>query len=170
MNELFAGFTVGILGWFLSLIIDRNIARVLGRLSYEQLKWLSFCPYLVHKALKNIEYITDMELYSKDDYWAAPRDTWHKKAGDCEDYALLSIDLLKPYRYDYWLVVFRPEDTYVHVIAVVTRNYKKYYLFDISEATLKKIKTNTSGKAIANFVGGKHYQALDTRGWNKNVY
>lgn len=38
---------------------------------------------------KVITYKTDEELYGVDDYWATPDETLAKRAGDCEDLAIL---------------------------------------------------------------------------------
>ncbi len=56
---------------------DRNIEGVL--------KWVS----------DNIEYRSDFQLYSTLEYWATPEETFKKKAGDCEDFAILDLYLLK---------------------------------------------------------------------------
>jgi predicted transglutaminase-like cysteine proteinase len=37
---------------------------------------------------RNIRYMTDQELWGKNDYWATPLETLGMGAGDCEDYAI----------------------------------------------------------------------------------
>lgn len=41
-----------------------------------------------------IAYTDDLALYRKNDFWAASRETLRRGKGDCEDYAILKMDLL----------------------------------------------------------------------------
>ena len=45
--------------------------------------------------LQNITYTYDKEIHNKYDYWQTPIETVELKTGDCEDYAILSGELLK---------------------------------------------------------------------------
>ena len=42
------------------------------------------------------------------DYWKTPEETVKDKAGDCEDYAILSEFVLKDLGYDAWFIVMNP--------------------------------------------------------------
>lgn len=37
---------------------------------------------------RNVRYMTDMQLYGQEDYWATPLETLGQGLGDCEDYAI----------------------------------------------------------------------------------
>jgi predicted transglutaminase-like cysteine proteinase len=41
-----------------------------------------------------ITYTDDINLYGKNDYWASSRETLARQKGDCEDYAILKMDML----------------------------------------------------------------------------
>jgi predicted transglutaminase-like cysteine proteinase len=41
-----------------------------------------------------IAYTDDSELYRQSDFWASSRETLRRRKGDCEDYAILKMDLL----------------------------------------------------------------------------
>jgi predicted transglutaminase-like cysteine proteinase len=41
-----------------------------------------------------ITYTDDAKLYRQNDYWASSRETLRRRKGDCEDYAILKMDLL----------------------------------------------------------------------------
>jgi predicted transglutaminase-like cysteine proteinase len=41
-----------------------------------------------------IAYADDIKLYRQNDYWATSRETLRRRKGDCEDYAILKMDLL----------------------------------------------------------------------------
>jgi predicted transglutaminase-like cysteine proteinase len=41
-----------------------------------------------------ITYADDIKLYRQNDYWASSRETLRRRKGDCEDYAILKMDLL----------------------------------------------------------------------------
>ncbi len=43
---------------------------------------------------EEINYREDSALYAKDDYWASARETLARKAGDCEDFAIVKMGLL----------------------------------------------------------------------------
>lgn len=40
---------------------------------------------------QRIQYASDEALYARLDYWASPKETVAKKAGDCEDFAILKM-------------------------------------------------------------------------------
>lgn len=37
---------------------------------------------------ERIQWLSDQEIWNKEDYWAIPRETMNKKAGDCEDFCI----------------------------------------------------------------------------------
>jgi predicted transglutaminase-like cysteine proteinase len=43
---------------------------------------------------RNIQYREDRDLYGKADYWAPSRETLRRGAGDCEDLAIVKLDML----------------------------------------------------------------------------
>lgn len=47
-----------------------------------------------HRFLNRWDYITDMELWGKSDYWETPRE-FVENSGDCEDYAIVKYVTLK---------------------------------------------------------------------------
>ena len=44
---------------------------------------------------QNIQYVSDVILHGKEDYWASPEETLERGAGDCEDIAILKFFTLK---------------------------------------------------------------------------
>lgn len=44
---------------------------------------------------QHIQYVDDMHLWKKSDYWATPFEAMMKRAGDCEDFAIAKYMLLK---------------------------------------------------------------------------
>lgn len=50
----------------------------------------------VHKfVISNIEYADDTKTYGVNDYWATPSETLARRRGDCEDFAILEMMLLR---------------------------------------------------------------------------
>ncbi len=47
-----------------------------------------------------ISYTDDSKLYRQNDYWASSRETLRRRKGDCEDYAILKMDLLAAMGFD----------------------------------------------------------------------
>lgn len=44
--------------------------------------------YAINKKINKLRYAPDLENWGREEYWATPDEFFHKRAGDCEDYAL----------------------------------------------------------------------------------
>ena len=78
--------------------------------------------------LENITYASDIELYNKIEFWQTPIETISKKAGDCEDFAFLTQELLNQIGITSEVVAMESLE-FGHAICV----YKwgnDYYIFD----------------------------------------
>ncbi|MEM4230509.1 MAG: hypothetical protein QXF25_01395 [Candidatus Pacearchaeota archaeon] len=51
----------------------------------------------INKYMTRILYSADSELYNKEEYWATPSETLSKERGDCEDWSLAFLSLIKAY-------------------------------------------------------------------------
>lgn len=61
---------------------------------------------------KNIQYAYDSEIYGTDEYWQFAKETLSRRTGDCEDYAILLVSLLRVSGYsenDVYVVLGRNE-------------------------------------------------------------
>jgi hypothetical protein len=54
----------------------------------------------VRRFLRGCEYVSDKELFDKDDYWQPPEEFEQRKKGDCEDFALWTWRQLLELGYD----------------------------------------------------------------------
>jgi hypothetical protein len=54
----------------------------------------------VRRFLRGCEYVSDKELFEKDDYWQPPEEFEQRKKGDCEDFALWTWRQLLELGYD----------------------------------------------------------------------
>jgi len=89
------------------------------------------------KFLSKCKYITDKELFNKQDYWQTPDEFEKNKKGDCEDFSLWAwkklIDLGEDARFIYgtfgmsghaWILLFRDDEPYV--FEVVSRPWWRF--------------------------------------------
>jgi len=62
------------------------------------------------------------------DYWNTPEETVNAKAGDCDDYAILSEFILKDLGYDAWFIVMvnRTPDQSSHAITIIREKDMTY--------------------------------------------
>lgn len=69
----------------------RDLRRAIGRTPDERAQLLSEVNGWVNR---NITYRDDRAQYGSSDYWADARTTLRSRAGDCEDYAILKMQML----------------------------------------------------------------------------
>lgn len=83
------------------------------QMTFEQhWKWVS----------SNITYKSDKDNYGVADYWATPQETLKRKAGDCEDFAILLQSKLKTAKIDSTIVITYDGKIY-HAILKVGNKY-----------------------------------------------
>ncbi|WP_319497886.1 transglutaminase-like cysteine peptidase [uncultured Cohaesibacter sp.] len=125
---------------------ERSLSRLVSGLQGE-----TFANKLraVNRAVNtSIAYVSDRQLYSRFDYWASAEQTASIGKGDCEDYAILKMAILKelgvPTK-SMSLVVLKDEsrDLYHAVLAVSTT--KGTYILDNIRNTI------LSDKALAHY-------------------
>ena len=73
------------------------------------------------KVNNDFEYISDIELYGRLDYWATPQEFIDNRGGDCEDFAIYKNSLLNN-QGEYWLVIDRATDQ-AHAVLVIDNRY-----------------------------------------------
>lgn len=64
---------------------------------------------------RHVRYVDDRVLYKKADYWASASETLRRGAGDCEDYAIAKMQLLKK-------AGFAPDQMQLSVVRDLARN------------------------------------------------
>lgn len=83
-----------------------------------------------------IRYVEDRQLYGQADYWADARTTLKRRAGDCEDIAVLKMALLAG-------AGFRREDMYLTIARDLARNADHALLVVKSEGKFWLLDNNT---------------------------
>lgn len=81
----------------------------------------------------HIRYADDQALYGKPDYWADARETLRRGAGDCEDIAILKLQLLAALgvpRQDMFLTVARDLARHADHALLVVREGERFWLLD----------------------------------------
>lgn len=113
---------------------------------------------------ESIAYRSDAKIYGELDHWAQPGETLSKGAGDCEDFALLKMGLLRkagvPMK-SMSLVVLRDKGRNLyHAVLTVSTNKGVFVLDNVRNEVLPDVRL-------------KHYQALysisDNRFWIHGV-
>jgi len=143
--------TVFFLGW-LSYVNRKDIFALFVRfMPYNWVKKICSNHNLVNWSLRNVKYKTDQELYGNEDYHVLPEEFWKNKAGDCEDYAIFSNDILKSHKYNSKMYVHELTNNTWHAITIATLNNKTYYIFDLGN--LIDMEGDTFENIIKRYTG-----------------
>lgn len=113
-------------------INDKSVNKLINHLSdkSETEKLFNVNNYVNY----NIKYVNDLNLYNSLDYWASPDETLKNKAGDCEDFAILKMAILKKLHVQTSLLIVRDMST-GEDHAVLTSN--SGFILDNKYITLK---------------------------------
>ena len=112
---------------------------------------------------KNISYKKEFGT----DIWQDPINFLSKRKGDCEDYALLNMEVLKVVGYQPQFIALMGQKK-SHAICVFELN-GEYYYFD--NAVLKKTNTNNIMQFVKDFISQSSYSEVreylpETKKWN----
>lgn len=106
-----------------------------------------------------IRYVEDRELYGKADYWAGARATLKRRAGDCEDIAVVKMALLAGAgvrREDMFLTVARDLARNADHALLVVRDGGRFWLLDNSTDRLLDAREANDYRPILSYsAGGK---------------
>ncbi|MGH6786536.1 MAG: transglutaminase-like cysteine peptidase [Novosphingobium sp.] len=108
-------------------------------------------------ANSHIRYVEDRELYGQSDYWAGARTTLKRGAGDCEDLAILKLQLLAAMgvkRDDMFLVVARDLARNSDHAVLVVRQGGRHWLLDNATPELLDASSALEYRPIMSFSGG----------------
>ena len=87
-----------------------------------------------------IRYQTDSETYGKADRWASPSETLKRRAGDCEDYALLKMAALAaqgvPLKDMSLVVLYDQKRSFYHAVLSVEVQGRHYILDNLRDQVL----------------------------------
>lgn len=153
------GFVSGIYvfeGFFATDLIHPILYRVFGDKTYFTslvLREKLYSPEKISKWLiQNIEYKSDEELYNKIEYWQTPLETISKKAGDCEDFAFLTQELLN--QIGIFSEVVMMEDFYFEGHAICICKWRdSYYIFDNGYLWIDNKKLNSIEELLFYYYG-----------------
>lgn len=110
---------------------------------------------LVHSFIR---YREDADMWGRADYWANPRESWARRAGDCEDLAILKRAALRHIGVpdeDMFLLVGRRQDGSDHALLALRTNDGWLYLDDR--------QTPDRGRAAKGFV--PMFSMTGSAGW-----
>lgn len=108
-------------------------------------------------ANSHIRYVDDRELYGRTDYWAGARTTLKRGAGDCEDLAILKLQLLASMgikRDDMFLVVARDLARNSDHAVLVVREGGRHWLLDNATSEVLDASGALEYRPIMSFSGG----------------
>lgn len=80
-------------------------------LNYQDVKIRRFLSFLTtvqntaNLVVNNIQYMSDMRIHGRLEYWQLPEETFELGTGDCEDMSILLMNLLRKKRIDSKLTV-----------------------------------------------------------------
>ena len=114
----------------------------------------------------NLEFADDKDLFGTEDYWQTPEQFWELRAGDCEDYALLSHYVLTKLGYESYVVSIYDDKLYAHTITVFkdTNGFNvinEDHLYRYGSKRLEDVLTLT----YPGWTWGGIAELRGTRGW-----
>lgn len=71
---------------------------------------------------RQIRFERDVELFGQLDYWQTPEELLARRAGDCEDYALLAKAILEQQGKEAFLLSLYGPDNYAHTVCAFVEN------------------------------------------------
>lgn len=101
-----------------------------------------------------IRYEDDSKLYGRADYWASASTTLHRGAGDCEDIAILKMQLLAAMgvpRSDMYLTIARDLDRHADHALLIVKLDDKYWLLDNSTNRLLDASQSYDYRPVLSF-------------------
>ncbi len=67
---------------------------------------------------KNLDFKEDQAIFGTEDYWQSAQEILKRKAGDCEDYAILAKALLDELGMESYVISFYGPNDYAHTIVL----------------------------------------------------
>lgn len=118
MRRPWVGVTILMVGW-LGTAPAHTEEPPASRLLIDQLARTYSTPGELVRFLKDtITFATDQELFGVPDYWQTPEEFLARRAGDCEDYALLAQAVLERQGVEAHVVSLFGQDGYAHTFCV----------------------------------------------------
>ena len=92
----------------------------------------------LHKAFT---FKQDEELFGEADRWQSPEEFVARKAGDCEDYALLARTLLRRNGIEAFVFSVFGKDEYAHTVCVFVDHRGRYNVIDVDKLRVLDVKS-----------------------------
>ena len=107
-------------------------------------------PKAVATLLRNeFTFRRDEELFGEPDHWQSPEEFLKRKAGDCEDYALLAQAILRRNGIEASVVSLFGQEDYAHTVCVFRDEHGRYNLIDVDKIRYPK---TVSLEALASWL------------------
>lgn len=135
-----------ILGIFFSSLFGEGVIHsvadpVVGDTALETLSRICPTPEaLVQFFQQQMTFEEDIRLFSEVDYWQTPEEFLARRAGDCEDYALLAEAVLRNLRMEAFVFSLYGEGGYAHTVCVFVEE-GRYHV--INQDRLLRLKAKT---------------------------
>jgi predicted transglutaminase-like cysteine proteinase len=134
-------------------ISHKRMERYLGKSAASGVKLLE---QVNSWANQRIRYVEDKDLFGKADYWAGARTTLQLKLGDCEDIALVKMQLLAAAgvrREDMFLTIARDLARKADHAVLVVRTKEGYFLLDNSVDRVLEASESYDYRPVVSFNG-----------------
>ena len=79
---------------------------------------------------RTFTFTHDEELFGREDYWQSPEEFLTRKAGDCEDYAILAQAVLRHHGIRAYLFSVFGEGGYAHTVCVFVDEHGRYNILN----------------------------------------
>ncbi|QIG55111.1 transglutaminase-like cysteine peptidase [Altererythrobacter sp. BO-6] len=131
--------------------------RALGTLAQDRTQLMAQVNGWVNKA---ITYRRDSALFGRRDYWADARSTLARRAGDCEDYAILKLQLLAAAgvaREDMMLTLARDTLRRSDHAVLLVRDEGEWFMLDMASDRVANAAADYGYRPLMSFTGSERF-------------
>ncbi len=136
--------------------------------SYDTLDTLARIDAINRWVNQRVEFVNDITVHGADDRWSATAETLRRGSGDCEDFAIAKLQMLRAAGFaddDLYLVILRDEKrSRDHAVAVV-RAEGRLLVLDNGTSQIVDSDTIDHYKPIMSFAAGRAW----THGYRRSV-
>lgn len=135
----------------------RDVRRALGYTPRDRDALLSQVNRWVNR---NIAYRDDRVQYGTSDYWADARTTLRNRSGDCEDYAILKMQMLAAAgvrREDMMLTLARDTIQRLDHAVLLVRNGDEWVMLDMANDRIAPASRDYGYRAVMSFAADQSY-------------
>ena len=142
MGWMVCALALGLLGIPLSAVAEERSPEPSTPARLDHLASTYTTPNAIAAFLqKEFTFTWDDELFGEADRWQSPEEFLARKAGDCEDYALLARALLRRNGIEAYVFSVFGHEGYAHTVCVFVDARGRYHVIDVDKLRALHVKS-----------------------------